>query len=52
MSRRVEILTSPIPSARIAVSTAINAAREERCGPSAVGGQADHRKSCGGERHA
>jgi hypothetical protein len=36
MSRRVEICTSPTPSARIAVSTTISAASEERCGPSEV----------------
>jgi len=35
-SRRVEILTSATPTARIALSNAISAAREERCGPSEV----------------
>ena len=36
MPRRVEILTSPTPSTKMAPSTAISAASEERCGPSAV----------------
>ena len=35
-SCRVEILTSVTPSAKIPVSTAISAAREARCGPSAL----------------
>ena len=34
--RRVEILTSPTPSAMIALSKAISAASEARCGPSAL----------------
>jgi hypothetical protein len=36
MPLRVEIRTSPAPSARMAPSTAMSAAREERCGPSAL----------------
>ena len=49
-SRRVEILTSPIPNARIAVSTAISAASEERCGPPEVA-ESDHRQPSSSERH-
>ena len=53
--RRVEILTSPTPTARIALSKAISAARSGtplRTPQRDVPRKADHHQSCCGERHA